>query len=103
LPEKVSLLLILSLIQCFIHFKVLGKLIIRYSLTFRRAQKKLSGHPNIVQFIAAASIGKEQSDHGQAEFLILTELCTGENFVQVELCVMLLAILGLNFSTYIKF
>jgi len=37
----------------------------------------LSGHINIVQFIAAASIGKEESGHGQAEFLILTELCTG--------------------------
>ena len=41
-------------------------------------QKKLSGHPNIVQFITAASIGKDQSDHGQAEFLLLTELCSGE-------------------------
>jgi len=37
----------------------------------------LSGHINIVQFVAAASIGKEESGHGQAEFLILTELCTG--------------------------
>jgi len=37
----------------------------------------LSGHVNIVQFIAAASIGKEESGHGQSEFLILTELCTG--------------------------
>jgi len=37
----------------------------------------LSGHINIVQFISAASIGKEESGHGQAEFLILTELCTG--------------------------
>ena len=42
-------------------------------------QKKLSGHPNIIQFISAASIGKEESDHGQSEFLILTELCTGES------------------------
>uniref|UniRef100_W5MZN6 Cyclin-G-associated kinase n=1 Tax=Lepisosteus oculatus TaxID=7918 RepID=W5MZN6_LEPOC len=40
--------------------------------------KKLSGHPNIVQFCAAASIGKEESDTGQAEFLILTELCKGQ-------------------------
>ena len=37
----------------------------------------MSGHINIVQFTAAASIGKEESGHGQAEFLILTELCTG--------------------------
>lgn len=28
--------------------------------------------------MAAASISKEESDHGQAEFLILTELCTGK-------------------------
>ncbi|XP_041113460.1 cyclin-G-associated kinase-like isoform X2 [Polyodon spathula] len=40
--------------------------------------KKLSGHPNIVQFCSAASIGKEESDTGQAEFLILTELCKGQ-------------------------
>ena len=38
-------------------------------------KKKLCGHPNIVQFISAASISKEESGHGQAEFLILTELC----------------------------
>ncbi|RXM97689.1 Cyclin-G-associated kinase [Acipenser ruthenus] len=40
--------------------------------------KKLSGHPNIVQFCSAASIGKEESDTRQAEFLILTELCKGQ-------------------------
>uniref|UniRef100_A0A8C1Q5C5 Cyclin-G-associated kinase n=1 Tax=Cyprinus carpio TaxID=7962 RepID=A0A8C1Q5C5_CYPCA len=40
--------------------------------------KKLSGHPNIVQFCSAASISKEESDTGQAEFLILTELCKGQ-------------------------
>ncbi|XP_029020020.1 cyclin-G-associated kinase [Betta splendens] len=40
--------------------------------------KKLSGHPNIVQFCSAASISKEESDTGQAEFLILTELCQGQ-------------------------
>uniref|UniRef100_A0AAQ4QZ85 J domain-containing protein n=1 Tax=Gasterosteus aculeatus aculeatus TaxID=481459 RepID=A0AAQ4QZ85_GASAC len=39
--------------------------------------KKLSGHPNMVQFCSAASISKEESDTGQAEFLILTELCKG--------------------------
>lgn len=41
-------------------------------------QKKLSGHPNIVQFCSAASIGKEESDTGQGEFLLLTELCKGK-------------------------
>ncbi|XP_048044724.1 cyclin-G-associated kinase isoform X5 [Megalobrama amblycephala] len=40
--------------------------------------KKLSGHPNVVQFCSAASISKEESDTGQAEFLILTELCRGQ-------------------------
>ncbi|KYO35052.1 hypothetical protein Y1Q_0000957 [Alligator mississippiensis] len=40
--------------------------------------KKLSGHPNVVQFCSAASIGKEESDTGQAEFLLLTELCKGQ-------------------------
>ncbi|XP_018099085.1 cyclin-G-associated kinase isoform X2 [Xenopus laevis] len=40
--------------------------------------KKLSGHPNIVQFCSAASIGKEESDTGQGEFLLLTELCSGQ-------------------------
>ncbi|WAR23455.1 GAK-like protein [Mya arenaria] len=45
--------------------------------------KKLTGHPNIVQFISAASIGKEESGHGQAEFLLLMELCTGGQVVDV--------------------
>ena len=40
-------------------------------------QKKLSGHPNIVQFVSAASIGKDESDNGQSEYLVLMELCTG--------------------------
>ncbi|GFN87115.1 cyclin-g-associated kinase-like, partial [Plakobranchus ocellatus] len=43
--------------------------------------KKLSGHPNIIQFITAASIGKEQSDHGQSEYLLLTEFCPGGQLV----------------------
>jgi cyclin G-associated kinase len=41
-------------------------------------QKKLTGHSNIVKFIAAASIGKEESGHGQAEYLLLMELCGGK-------------------------
>jgi cyclin G-associated kinase len=40
-------------------------------------QKKLSGHPNIITFITAAAIDKAHSDHGQHEFLLLTELCAG--------------------------
>lgn len=47
----------------------------------RHPQKKLSGHPNIVQFCSAASIGKEESDTGQAEFLLLTELCRGNELL----------------------
>ncbi|XP_045160118.2 cyclin-G-associated kinase-like [Mercenaria mercenaria] len=45
--------------------------------------KKLTGHPNIVQFTAAASVGKEESGHGQAEFLLLMELCTGGQVVDL--------------------
>ncbi|KAK3091567.1 hypothetical protein FSP39_020845 [Pinctada imbricata] len=48
-----------------------------------RFLKKLSGHPNIVQFIAAASISKEESGHGQAEYLLLTELCSGGQLVDI--------------------
>ena len=40
-------------------------------------QKKLKGHHNIIKFIAAASSGNEQMSHGMTEFLILTELCSG--------------------------
>uniref|UniRef100_A0A8C4X0U7 Protein kinase domain-containing protein n=1 Tax=Eptatretus burgeri TaxID=7764 RepID=A0A8C4X0U7_EPTBU len=40
--------------------------------------RRLSGHANIVQFVSAASVGKEESDTGKAEFLILTELCQGQ-------------------------
>lgn len=51
----------------------------------RHLQKKLSGHPNIVQFCSAASVGKEESDTGQAEFLLLTELCKGNILLGSEL------------------
>ncbi|XP_033739070.1 cyclin-G-associated kinase-like [Pecten maximus] len=48
-----------------------------------RFLKKLSGHPNIIQFIAAASIDKSSSGHGQAEYLLLTELCSGGQLVDI--------------------
>ncbi|CAC5379615.1 GAK [Mytilus coruscus] len=48
-----------------------------------RFMKKLTGHSNIVQFIAAASIGKEESGHGQAEYLLLMELCSGGQLVDI--------------------
>ncbi|XP_067938302.1 cyclin-G-associated kinase-like isoform X2 [Watersipora subatra] len=40
-----------------------------------RFLKRLSGHPNILQFVSAASIGQSESGHGQTEYLLLTELC----------------------------
>ncbi|KAF6038325.1 GAK [Bugula neritina] len=40
-----------------------------------RFLKRLSGHPNILEFVAAASIGRNESGHGQTEYLLLTELC----------------------------
>ncbi|XP_076320143.1 cyclin-G-associated kinase-like isoform X1 [Tachypleus tridentatus] len=45
--------------------------------------KKLSGHSNIIQFMAAAAIDKNQSDHGKSEYLLLTELYTGGPLVDV--------------------
>ncbi|XP_013776083.1 cyclin-G-associated kinase-like [Limulus polyphemus] len=45
--------------------------------------KKLSGHSNIIKFMAAAAIDKNQSDHGKSEYLLLTELCTGGPLVDV--------------------
>ena len=39
--------------------------------------KLLSGHPYIVDFIAAAAISKAQSKENRNEFLLLSELCTG--------------------------
>lgn len=43
--------------------------------------KKLSGHPNIVQYLAAASIDKSDGSHVNHEYLLLTELCTKGNLV----------------------
>lgn len=40
--------------------------------------KQLSGHPHIVDFIAAAAIDKTQSKENRNEFLLLSELCTGK-------------------------
>lgn len=39
--------------------------------------KQLSGHPNIVQYVAASFIDRTQTK-GQAEYLLVTELCRGE-------------------------
>ncbi|XP_045108422.1 cyclin-G-associated kinase-like isoform X2 [Portunus trituberculatus] len=43
--------------------------------------KQLSGHPHIVEFIAAAAISKAQSKENRNEFLLLSELCTGGSLV----------------------
>lgn len=43
--------------------------------------RKLSGHPNIIQYLTATCIDKSQTQHGQTEFLLITELCTGGSLV----------------------
>ncbi|XP_039275916.1 cyclin-G-associated kinase [Nilaparvata lugens] len=45
--------------------------------------KKLSGHPNIIQYNSTAFVDKNQSGHGMAEYLLVTELCTGGSLVDV--------------------
>uniref|UniRef100_H2ZA87 Protein kinase domain-containing protein n=1 Tax=Ciona savignyi TaxID=51511 RepID=H2ZA87_CIOSA len=39
--------------------------------------KRLSGHPNIIQYISAATISKEESGQAHDEFLLCTEFCEG--------------------------
>ncbi|XP_059616467.1 cyclin-G-associated kinase-like [Phlebotomus argentipes] len=43
--------------------------------------KQLSGHPNIVTFVAASFIDRTQSAQGNAEYLLVTELCKGGTLV----------------------
>uniref|UniRef100_A0A1L8DMS9 Cyclin-G-associated kinase n=1 Tax=Nyssomyia neivai TaxID=330878 RepID=A0A1L8DMS9_9DIPT len=43
--------------------------------------KQLSGHPNIVTFVAASFIDRTQSAQGNAEYLLVTELCKGGSLV----------------------
>jgi len=45
--------------------------------------RKLSGHPNIIQYLSAAYIDKAKSGHGCGEYLLVTELCTGGSLVDV--------------------
>lgn len=40
--------------------------------------KQLSGHPNVVKYIAASFIDRTQSGQGNAEYLLVTELCKGK-------------------------
>lgn len=44
--------------------------------------KKLTGHPHIIKFISGSFIDKSKTIHGQSEYLVLTELCTG-NFPNI--------------------
>uniref|UniRef100_H2ZA89 Protein kinase domain-containing protein n=1 Tax=Ciona savignyi TaxID=51511 RepID=H2ZA89_CIOSA len=45
--------------------------------------KRLSGHPNIIQYISAATISKEESGQAHDEFLLCTEFCEGGQLVDV--------------------
>uniref|UniRef100_A0A069DZQ8 Cyclin-G-associated kinase n=1 Tax=Panstrongylus megistus TaxID=65343 RepID=A0A069DZQ8_9HEMI len=45
--------------------------------------KKLSGHPYIIQFVAASYLDKSQTGHGMSEYLLLMELCTGGSLVEI--------------------
>ncbi|XP_055696686.1 cyclin-G-associated kinase [Lutzomyia longipalpis] len=48
--------------------------------------KQLSGHPNIVTFVAASFIDRTQSAQGNAEYLLVTELCKGGSLVDCLQC-----------------
>lgn len=39
--------------------------------------KQISGHPNIVKFVNASFIDKTNSAQGNAEYLVVSELCKG--------------------------
>ncbi|KAK4875159.1 hypothetical protein RN001_011581 [Aquatica leii] len=45
--------------------------------------KKLTGHPNIIQYLSTSVIEKNQTSHGQTEYLLVTELCTGGSLVDI--------------------
>ncbi|XP_075970292.1 cyclin-G-associated kinase isoform X2 [Anticarsia gemmatalis] len=44
--------------------------------------KKLSGHPNIIKYIAASFIDKAKTSHGMGEYLLLTDLCSGGSLME---------------------
>ncbi|XP_024081424.1 cyclin-G-associated kinase isoform X2 [Cimex lectularius] len=46
--------------------------------------KKLSGHPNVIQFYGASFIDDSKTEHGMGEYLILTELCPGGSLEQLR-------------------
>lgn len=41
--------------------------------------KQLTGHSNIVKFVAASFIDRTQGGQGNAEYLLVTELCKGKD------------------------
>ncbi|KAI4460462.1 auxilin/cyclin g-associated kinase-related [Holotrichia oblita] len=45
--------------------------------------KKLAGHPHIIQYLFASYIEKNKTSHGQHEFLLITELCSGGSLVEI--------------------
>lgn len=45
--------------------------------------KQLSGHPNIVKYITASFIDRTQSGQGNAEYLLVTELCKGKDTMNI--------------------
>ncbi|XP_065208791.1 cyclin-G-associated kinase [Planococcus citri] len=45
--------------------------------------RKVSGHPNIAQFLASAFTDKSLSNHGQYEYLVLMELCPEGTLVDI--------------------
>ncbi|XP_063621140.1 cyclin-G-associated kinase [Cydia splendana] len=44
--------------------------------------KKLSGHPNVIKYIAASFIDKSKTSHGMGEYLLLTDLCSGGSLME---------------------
>lgn len=42
--------------------------------------KQLTGHPNIVKYVAASFIDRTNSTKGNAEYLLVSELCKGNTF-----------------------
>lgn len=43
-----------------------------------RFLRQLTGHPHIIRYVQAAQLSPQESGHGRAEFLLLTELCSGQ-------------------------
>jgi len=80
-----------DLISCILEDCIIlnGCLVTPLALTTLLLQKILSGHNNIVQFVAAAGVPSSKTSHGSAEFLIQTELCTGRDCVPFK-CIYIL-------------